>query len=49
MKVYCPKCRSQRPLVKAGINYQANGKQKQRWQCQNCHKVTVQPLKEPRK
>jgi transposase-like protein len=39
---YCGKCKSLKPMVKAGIGW----KGKQRWECRNCHRVTLYPLHE---
>ena len=47
-KVYCPHCKTTKPMVKAGYCWTATGK-RQRWECTNkpCRKTTVKPRSEP--
>ena len=44
---YCPKCRSKKPMMKAGFAMRRNG-DKQLWKCRNkqCSYITVNPLKD---
>lgn len=49
MAVYCNKCQSRKPMVKAGIQRYATADrkivEKQRFECVNCHAVSVVPLR----
>ena len=45
IKVYCPFCRSDRPMWKAGIRKDWRGGRKQLYKCGVCHRQTVNPLK----
>lgn len=40
---YCPFCTSMKPMRKAGKAYRIE-KDKQRWECRNCRRMTVKPL-----
>jgi transposase-like protein len=46
MVLYCPFCKSKKPLWKAGIRKELNGSKKQQYKCQKCHRQTVKPRKE---
>jgi transposase-like protein len=43
-----PKCGSPRPMWKAGSYYDKYGEHA-RYQCPDCHKITIHPLDWPRK
>ena len=46
---YCPKCKSKKPMMRAGFALRKNG-DKQLWKCRNkrCSYITVNPLSEPK-
>jgi transposase-like protein len=45
-KLYCPHCKSVKPLWKAGFSLRVAGKPPiQRYQCKNCRRFTVNPRK----
>jgi len=46
LDMYCPNCKSMKPMVKAGIIKLAHS-EKQRWQCVNkfCRRTTINPLR----
>jgi len=48
--VYCPHCRSSKPLWKAGFQLRVGGRpDQQRYYCRHCHRYTVNPKKNPPK
>ena len=45
VKFYCPFCRSEKPMMKAGIRRDWRGGRKQQYECGSCRRKTVNPLK----
>jgi len=44
-KLYCPYCRSPKPLWKAGFRRTWRGDKIQQWVCRGCRRHTVNPRK----
>lgn len=48
-RLFCPFCRSNKSIWKAGFQLQVGGKApKQRYQCPDCRTFTTKPLRQPR-